>query len=159
MNAGAAAPEPPGGARWGGVRASAIAAVAVGGVAGAEARLGVEQLMPHPRTGFPWSTVLINTTGCLLVGALVAVLLRYATNPLVRLSLVVGLLGGYTTFSAYTVDAVRLLDGGRPAAAAAYVGVTLLLALAAVLAGSAVADRALTLLGRGSGGADVAGDA
>jgi len=124
-------------------RPSALAAVAAGGVVGAEARLGVEQLVPHAAQGFPWSTLIVNVSGCLAVGAVIAVLVARSSHPLARPFLVVGVLGGYTTFSGYTVDAVRLVDAERGAFAVAYLGGTLLLALAAALAGAALARAGL----------------
>lgn len=136
-----------------------LAVVAAGGVIGAEARFAIGQLWSAP-DGFPWATLTINATGCLLIGALVAVLVARATHPLVRPFAAVGVLGGYTTFSSYTVDTVRLLTDGRPVAAASYAVVTLVVALLAVLAGAALAGLALGGSdGRGAPGRDPVDDA
>lgn len=121
---------------------AAIAAVAAGGVLGSLARYAVSGL-----GGWPWWILLVNVSGCLLIGVLMAVLLdRTAPHRLLRPFLGVGVLGGYTTFSAYAVDVQRLLADGRAAVALAYFLLTPVAALVAVWAGSA-ATRAV--LGRG----------
>ena len=121
----------------------AVVAVAVGGVAGAEARYGVGLALPHHGTGFPWSTVLVNASGCLLIGALMVLLLEI-TSPhrLARPFLGVGVLGGYTTFSTFAVDADRLIHAHSHGRAATYVAATLAACLFAVYLGT-VAARAL----------------
>ena len=120
-----------------------VAVVAVGGVLGAEARYGLATALPHTPGAWPWSTLLANVSGCLLIGVLmVLVTERYAAHPLLRPLLGVGVLGGYTTFSTYAVDTVTAVDVGRAGVALLYVAVTPLLALAAAAAGIAV-TRAL----------------
>ncbi|MFC4997588.1 fluoride efflux transporter CrcB [Dactylosporangium cerinum] len=111
-----------------------LAAVAVGGSAGSAARFGVAQLLPHDAgTGVPWSTLAVNAVGCLLIGVLVV--LAEGRHPLLRPLLGVGVLGGFTTFSTYTVDVVVLAQRGALWTAAAYAAGTLLSALVAVSAG------------------------
>ena len=119
-----------------------LAAVAAGGVLGAEARYGLAAAIPAG-DGFPWATLAVNTTGCLLIGALLVLL--GDRRPLARAFLAVGVLGGYTTFSGYAVDAQRLLAAGRAGTAIAALVATPLVALLAVAA-SARATRAV--LGR-----------
>jgi CrcB protein len=104
----------------------AVAAVAVGGVLGAEARYGLQRAIPHSRDGFPWATVIINVVGCLLIGMLMALLLEL-TSPhrLVRPFLGVGVLGGFTTFSTFDVDVTQLVADGRAHIALGYIAVTL----------------------------------
>jgi CrcB protein len=128
-----AAPGPPAETRqW-----DVLAAIAVGGVLGAEARYGVGQALPHTRDEFPWSTVLINVSGCLLIGVLMVVLLELLTpHRLARPLLGVGILGGYTTYSTFAVDVQHLLLAHRPGLALGYVAVTLALGALAVLAGT-----------------------
>jgi fluoride ion exporter CrcB/FEX len=69
---------------------------------------------------FPWSTLLVNASGCVLIGVLM-VLVTEVTEPhrLVRPFLAVGFLGGFTTFSTFGLDVQSLLLAGRPAAATA----------------------------------------
>ena len=116
-----------------------LVAVALGGVLGAEARYGLATAWPHATASFPWSTLVINAVGCLLIGVLMVAITEVVTpHPLARPFLGIGVLGGFTTFSTYTVDTQRLLVAGRPGLAVAYVLATLTVALASVAAGSAV---------------------
>jgi fluoride exporter len=117
-------------------RAAVLAVIAVGGVVGAEARYGLGVAIPHDPGRWPWATLLINVSGCLLIGVLMVVLLELTRpHPLARPLLGVGVLGGYTTFSTYATDALTLLQDGHPAAAVGYFLLTPVLAVAAVAAG------------------------
>jgi CrcB protein len=110
------------------VHARAVAVVAAGGALGAMTRYGLA-------TAFPdlWTIAVINVVGSLLLGILAATV---GPDRLLRLFLGVGVLGGFTTFSTFAVDAVR-----GPAAAAAYVTITLTGALVAARCGMAVGER------------------
>lgn len=124
-------------------QAPALAAVSAGGAAGALARYVLGLAFPHATGEFPWATFAVNVTGCLLIGALVVLVTEWRqAHPLVRPLLGTGVLGGYTTFSTYAVDAHQMLGAGRPAAAAAYVVGTLGAALAATWLGLALARLA-----------------
>ncbi|MEV1113075.1 CrcB family protein, partial [Micromonospora sp. NPDC049751] len=93
--------------------AAIIAAIAAGGVLGALGRAGLQHLAPHASTGFPWATFAVNTSGCLLIGVLMAVLGHLGGgHPLARPFLGVGILGGFTTFSTYAVDIQQALVAG-----------------------------------------------
>jgi CrcB protein len=123
-----------------------LAVIAAGGVAGAEARwlLGLSAVPPP---SFPWTTVVINVAGCLLIGVLMAVLdALTAPHRLVRPFLGVGVLGGFTTFSTYATDIHAMLVGHRPLAGVAYLVLTPMAALTAVVVGThltrTVLDRA-----------------
>lgn len=120
-------------------------AVTVGGVLGAEARYGLSTAMPHDAPGFPWSTFCINVVGAFCLGVLMALLGQLSSpHRLVRPFVGVGILGGFTTFSTFTVDAERLIEEHRSAMAGLYVLGTLLAAMVAV----AAATIAVQLLGR-----------
>jgi len=106
-----------------------LVAVAAGGVLGALARWGAGVATG----GGPWVTLAINAVGCFAIG-LVAV--RVPAGSLPRLFWATGVLGGFTTFSAYAVDAVGLVRAGRGGAAAAYVAGTVVAALIAVRLGA-----------------------
>jgi CrcB protein len=109
---------------------------ALGGALGALARWAVASALPSSPGHWPWATLLVNLTGCLLIGVLLAVLLaRYATSPWLRPFLATGVLGGYTTYSTFAVDTVALVDAGRPALAAGYVVASVLGGVLAVVAG------------------------
>ncbi|WP_229401433.1 FluC/FEX family fluoride channel [Micromonospora okii] len=123
--------------------AAVLGVVAAGGALGALARAGVQAAFPHRPTGFPWATLGVNVTGCLLIGALMAVVGAGRTRPLTRPFLGVGVLGGFTTFSTYVVDAHQAAVGGAPGTALAYLAATLVAALVAVWVGDAAAGRLL----------------
>lgn len=85
---------------------------------------------------FPWGTFAVNVTGCLAIGALAGAMDRGAlASPLLRVTLTVGLLGGFTTYSSFGLETFRLLATGHWASAALYVVLTNALGLAAVWAG------------------------
>ncbi|HXV92669.1 MAG TPA: fluoride efflux transporter CrcB [Pseudonocardia sp.] len=131
----------------GGQRPDLLGAIAVGGALGAEARYGLGLALPHAAGGFPWSTLLVNLSGCFLIGILMVVVTDLAEpHRLVRPFLGVGVLGGYTTFSTYSTELVQLLDAGRPGPALAYLVVTPFGALAAAWAGSALTRATAALL-------------
>lgn len=133
----------PAAAREAGTPFAVIAAIAAGGVLGAEARYGLGLLLPADPSGPPWATLLVNVSGCLLIGVLMVTLTERARpHPLARPFLGVGLLGGYTTFSTYAVETVRLLDAGRAGPALGYVAATPVLAVLACAAGVALTRRA-----------------
>ncbi|WBB76253.1 CrcB family protein [Micromonospora sp. WMMD1128] len=123
--------------------AAVLGVIAAGGALGALARAGAQAVVPRTPTGFPWATFGVNVTGCLLIGVLMAVLAARPAGPLARPFLGVGLLGGFTTFSAYVVDAQRLVTDGAPGTALAYLAATVLGALLAVAAGDVVTGRLL----------------
>lgn len=114
-----------------------LAAIALGGATGASARYAVTAALPHGPGDFPLSTFLIDVTGCLLIGVLVVLLTEVLGRPhrLARPFFGVGLLGGYTTFSAYTWETLSLIDTGAVTVALVYLFGTLLAAVVAVQAG------------------------
>ncbi|MFG1953555.1 CrcB family protein [Micromonospora sp. NPDC048830] len=130
--------------------AAVLGAIAAGGVLGALARAGLQAALPHRPGGFPWATFAVNVTGCLLIGALMAVVAAGRTRPLTRPFLGVGVLGGFTTFSTYVVDARLALATGAPGTALAYLAATLVTALVAVWLGDAAAGRLLARAGAGN---------
>lgn len=107
----------------------ALGVVALGGALGASARYGLAEQFPGI-----WTVLVINVAGSLLLGILAAML---SPDRLLRLFLGVGVLGGFTTFSTFAVDAVGE-DGMR---AALYVVATLLPALAAARCGMFLGAR------------------
>ncbi|MFJ2113796.1 fluoride efflux transporter FluC [Streptomyces sp. NPDC087850] len=114
-----------------------LAVVALGGAIGASARYGAALLWPTADGGFPWTTLGVNAVGCAVIGVFMVVLTDlWRAHPLVRPFFGTGVLGGFTTFSSYALDIQRLVTGGRVRTGLAYLGLTLIAALAAV--GSAV---------------------
>lgn len=111
-------------------------AAALGGALGALARWGVTEALPHSPGAWPWATLLVNLTGCLLIGILLAVLLgRFPAHPWLRPFLATGVLGGWTTYSTFAVDTVQLADAGAWGAAAGYVIASILGGAMAVAGG------------------------
>ena len=108
--------------------------VAVGGLLGVLARYGLARLTLHHET-LLWTTVGINVAGSFLLGLLVAE--NWFSRDL-REGLGVGLLGGFTTFSTFSVQAVLEVDAGRHGRAAAYVTASVLGGLAAAACGYAL---------------------
>lgn len=126
-----------------------LAAVALGGGVGALARFAAVQLWARPGDAFPWTVLAVNAAGCAAIGVLLVVTAERGRGPaLLRPFLGTGVLGGFTTFSAYAVDVERLLDAGRVARALGYLALTPLLALAAVWLAAAATRRALGGAGR-----------
>ncbi|WP_418957115.1 FluC/FEX family fluoride channel [Streptomyces tritici] len=125
-------------------------AVAAGGALGAAARHAATLLWPTPAGAFPWTVLGVNTLGCALIGVLMVLVTETATapHPLVRPFLGTGVLGGFTTFSAFALDTQRLLAAGETVRALAYLAATPLGALAAVAAATAATRAALAGKGR-----------
>ena len=111
--------------------------LALAGGAGTLARAAVtEAALRLCGPSFPWGTALVNALGALAFGAIVAAAKARTVLPAgLDTVLLVGLLGGFTTFSSYAFQAVELWQSGRHAAAAAYVVGSNALALVAVWAG------------------------
>ncbi|WP_017623730.1 FluC/FEX family fluoride channel [Nocardiopsis chromatogenes] len=128
-----------------------IGAIAAGGAIGATARHAADVLLPHGPGQLPLSTLLVNVSGALLIGALMVAVEARPGARLMRPFLGTGVLGGYTTFSTHVVDVQHLLEAGRPGWALLYLGGTLFGALAAVGIGVAAAEAAVRAA-RGRGG-------
>ena len=114
--------------------------VGVGGFVGANARYAMGRAI-HDRvvTTFPLGTLTINVLGSIAIGFLVMLLAeRYAPNHALRLLIVTGFLGGYTTFSSFSFEAVMLADRGQLGRALVYILGTNGLALAGCAAGVAL---------------------
>lgn len=113
--------------------------VALGGALGASGRYltGVAALrLMGP--GFPWGTLAVNVIGSFLMGALVVTLAQLSGNRLAPF-LMTGLLGGYTTYSAFSLDALTIWERGQIGLAGTYVVASVFLSLAALVAGLALA--------------------
>jgi CrcB protein len=112
-----------------------LSQVALGGAIGS-----VLRYVTVAAFGAPWAVAAVNVLGSFVMGVLVVVLAsRDALSPL----LLAGVLGGFTTFSAFSLDALRLWQTGQPAQAALYVGLSVGLSLLAVALGAALAKGAL----------------
>jgi CrcB protein len=111
--------------------------VFLGGGVGAALRHGVNRLAFHAwGAAFPTGTMIVNVGGSLVMGLMIGI---FAALPSVsqptRLFLTTGLLGGFTTFSAFSLDALTLYERGQIGLALGYVLATVILSLAAIAAG------------------------
>jgi len=117
--------------------------VALGGALGASARylagLGALRLAGP---GYPWGTLAVNVIGSLVMGVLV-VALALKGGERAAPFLMTGLLGGFTTFSAFSLDALTLWERGQAGAAAGYVVGSVILSLGGIVAGVALARAVL----------------
>ncbi|MFN3450908.1 MAG: fluoride efflux transporter CrcB [Sphingorhabdus sp.] len=111
-----------------------------GGAIGAALRYGLSRALPIGSGGWPWPTFAVNLLGGLAMGVLAAWLVRGndAAEPL-RLFLGVGVLGGFTTFSAFSLEMAQMVQRGQGMMAAAYAAASVILALGAVFAGMMLA--------------------
>lgn len=128
-----------------------FAGAGLGGLARYAAGLLADSLAPGP---FPWGTFAVNVTGCFAMGGLMYLFKdRGLLAPGHRLFLMVGLLGGYTTFSSFGYESDALMRQGPPALEALYAAASVLSGLAAVWAGriSTQGMERLALVGRRTG--------
>jgi CrcB protein len=110
--------------------------VMTGGAIGAAARYGLARAIPSVSTGWPWPTFIANVAGGLLMGLLAAFIVRNgAVDENIRLFAGVGVLGGFTTFSAFSLEMAQMVERGELALAGGYALASVLLALLALFAG------------------------
>lgn len=114
-----------------------ILLVAIGGAIGSVARylvgLGMTRMMGM---SFPWGTLTVNIVGSFAIGILTELVARrFNASAELRLLIVVGFLGGFTTFSSFSLDTMALVERGATLHAFAYVGGSLVLALGAAFGG------------------------
>ncbi len=117
--------------------------VAAGGAAGSVGRwllaLSIDSRLATLWPGFPWGTLLVNVSGCLLIG----VIATWSDQAWVKHLLMIGVLGGFTTFSSFALQSAQLASAGAQLQAASYVVASVLACLLAVWLGQ--------LLGRAIG--------
>ena len=119
------------------IQPSSMLLVALGGAIGCMLRFAaVHAIIRLNPTAFPLGTMAVNILGSLLIGVVLA---RYGTHHSVGAFLVTGVLGGFTTFSAFSWDALQLIQRGQFAQATLYVVASVLISLAAVACGWHVA--------------------
>jgi fluoride exporter len=110
--------------------------VFIGGGLGAVARHGINRAgLAALGPGFPWWTLAVNVAGSLAIGLLAGLFGALETGHNSRLFLVTGFLGGFTTFSAFSLDALTLWERGEPAQAGLYVLGSVILSLVAAALG------------------------
>ena len=120
---------------------AATAYVALGGGAGSVLRYQLGRMTTHligttAASAFPWATLACNVLGSMAMGVLVGLLARHGSqNEHWRLLLGVGVLGGFTTFSSFSMETILLIERGQAGIAFAYVAVSLLAGLCAMYLG------------------------
>ena len=119
--------------------------IVVGGALGTAVRAALENAYPAQPGGWPWATFLINVSGAFVLGLLLEMLARSGPDTGVRqylrLGVGTGVLGGYTTYSTFAVESVKLLGGGAVPVGLGYAVASVLLGLAAALGGTLLAGR------------------
>lgn len=112
-----------------------IFAIALGGAAGAVARHVIAQFVQQSAGGgFPWGILAVNILGCAVMGALVELFaLVWSPSEAMRAFLTVGMLGALTTFSAFSVDVVVMINKGAWGMAALYISLSVILSVGAML--------------------------
>jgi len=120
--------------------------VALGGALGASARygLGLAALRLAPGAAWPWATLAANVAGGLLMGLLAGwlTLKGGAEQEALRLFAAVGVLGGFTTFSAFSLEAVQMIERRQWTMAGGYVALSVALSMAALFVGLMIARKA-----------------
>jgi CrcB protein len=118
--------------------------VIAGGILGSLLRWLVSLVLPAVDGGFPWPTLFANVTGSFIIGfyaALTGPDGRLFVDPRTRQFVMTGICGGYTTFSGFTVEMLRFVQGGDGRQAAVYLGVSVTTWLLAVWLGDTAARR------------------
>ena len=118
-------------------------AVALGGALGAALRYAFGAwALRALGGGFPWGTLGVNVIGGFAMGVLAVTLAERAAAPRLAPFLMTGVLGGFTTFSAFSLDTLLMLERGQALKAGAYVGASVILSVGALWAGAALARGA-----------------
>lgn len=122
-----------------------ILAIAVGGALGAVMRYVLSSQITHfAGSGFPWGILIVNLLGCFIMGVIAELgVLSVNLSPEMRAFLTTGILGGFTTFSAFALDSAVLMERGDLVGSMAYVAASVGGSIMALFAGLAIV-RALT---------------
>jgi fluoride exporter len=110
--------------------------IALGGAGGSVLRYLLGGVIQRSSgSGFPIGTMVVNVSGCFLIGILVRQFLTMQLSNDLRALLIVGFCGGFTTFSTFSAETLALIEGGEYSRATAYVFLSLILCLLGTLAG------------------------
>ncbi|EJC79418.1 crcB protein [Rhizobium leguminosarum bv. trifolii WSM2297] len=114
--------------------------VALGGAIGSVLRYYVGQwTLRLMGPAFPWGTLAVNVVGCFVIGVFAELIARrFNASMELRLLLITGFLGGFTTFSAFSLDAISLFERGEAVAGGVYIVASVGLSMVAVMSGLAV---------------------
>jgi CrcB protein len=119
---------------------NALVLVMAGGAMGAGLRhlVGRAALLAFG-AGWPWGTLIVNLVGGLMMGIVATIVSRFASGEAWRLFLAVGVLGGFTTFSAFSLDAMLMIERGALVQMAGYVALSVIGSIAALALGATFA--------------------
>jgi CrcB protein len=121
-----------------------VFALGLGGVVGAVARYAVSRALPVHADHFPWSTFLVNVSGSAILGFLLILMIeQFPRGRLARPVIGTGVIGAFTTFSTFEVDALLLFRADHPLVGATYVAASVFAGLAAVWMGMSAARLVL----------------
>ncbi|MHB8741946.1 MAG: fluoride efflux transporter CrcB [Sulfuricaulis sp.] len=114
-----------------------VLAIAAGGAAGSVLRFWLSTWVhTFADRSFPYGTLVVNVSGCLAMGFLFVLFVdRFSGNSVLRAGILIGVLGGFTTFSSFSIETFNLIDQGAWLRALANVGASLLLCLSATWIG------------------------
>lgn len=114
-----------------------LVGIFLGGAFGSLARYMMSQATQNlSGREFPWGILIVNVVGCFLMGFLSAMFAeKLNINPLWRITLLVGFLGGFTTFSGFTIDVINMLDQGMTLEAIFYIATSVFVCLIATFGG------------------------
>jgi len=126
--------------------AKLLISVALGGAFGAVGRYLVMGGIGHwIHAGFPYATLAVNIIGSFLMGSMIEVMaLVWSPSQEMRAFLIIGVLGGFTTFSAFSLDIFFLIERGQLPSAALYIALSVLLSIAGLFAGLVIFRQILT---------------
>lgn len=117
--------------------------IGAGGFLGTLTRFAIQLAIPTVNVGFPWAVLLINALGSLFLGWFFTIAVPGKITPQLRLAIGTGFTGAFTTFSTFTLDIVRLSEGGEWISAAIYMIVSLLAGLLLCALGISLGQRML----------------
>ena len=120
--------------------------VALGGATGSVARYLMMSTVGHfVHGGFPYATLAVNVVGAFVLGSLIEIMaLTWSPSPELRGFIVVGILGGFTTFSTFSMDTYYLFERGQYSAAGLYIAASVLLSVVGLIAGMALLRQVLS---------------
>jgi fluoride exporter len=120
-----------------------VIAIAIGGAVGSVLRYGLSTWVhTFASRSFPYGTLVVNVLGCLVMGVLFVLLTeRFAANGVLRAGLLIGVLGGFTTFSSFSIETFNLIEQGAMVKAAGNMAASLVLCLGATWFGVILARQ------------------
>ena len=127
-----------------------LAYIGAGGFLGTLTRYTIQLMIPVANTGFPWAVLLINAIGSLFLGWFFTIAIPEKITPQLRLAIGTGFTGAFTTFSTFTLDIVRLSEGGEWLKAAAYLLLSVVAGLLLCALGIKLGNGMLTVSQKGS---------